>query len=241
MEKTVVCALLVCGKILLFALLAVLVLVVLLLCARIGFRLRVHKDGAIEVLARVGVFCPSITGLAAWRAARQQKPQKTKLLRYTKSYGLFGEAPVHPTKNAKAKKADAHKKSPSKVSQKPQEKTDIPALLGRICDFLAEAFTLLSGDGRIRIRRLVLTAAGAEPSDTALLFGHMNTALALLLQTSDRFERLDTTAAPIGVYADFQAEAAQMDADIELNFRAWVLTRVAFDAAKTYLAVKKNV
>lgn len=241
MGKAILCALLVCGKILLFALLAVLVLAVLLLCARIGLRLRVHKDGAIEVLARVGVFCPSITGLAAWRAARQQKPQKTKLLRYTKSYGLFGEAPVHPTKNAKAKKADAHKKSPSKVSQKPQEKTDIPALLGKITAFLAEAFTLLSGDGRIRIRRLVLTAAGAEPSDTALLFGHMNTALALLLQTSDRFERLDTTAAKIGVYADFQAEAAQMDADIELNFRAWVLTRVAFDAAKTYLAVKKNV
>ena len=65
MEKTVVCALLVCGKILLFVLLAVLVLAVLLLCARIGLRLRVHKDGAIEVLARVGVFCPSITGLAA--------------------------------------------------------------------------------------------------------------------------------------------------------------------------------
>ena len=241
MEKTVVCALLVCGKILLFVLLAVLVLAVLLLCARIGLRLRVHKDGAIEVLARVGVFCPSITGLAAWRAARKQKPKKTKLLRYTKSYGLFGEAPVHPKKNAKVKKADAHKKSPSKVSQKPQEKTDIPALLGRICDFLAEAFTLLSGDGRIRIRRLVLTAAGAEPSDTALLFGHMNTALALLWQTSDRFERLDTTDAEIGVYADFQAEAAQMEADIELNFRTWVLTRVAFDAVKTYLAVKKNV
>ena len=232
MEKTVVCALLVCGKILLFVLLAVLVLAVLLLCARIGLRLRVHKDGAIEVLARVGVFCPSITGLAAWRAARQQKPQKTKLLRYTKSYGLFGEAPVHPKKNAKAKKADAHQKSPSKVSQKPQEKTDIPALLGRICDFLAEAFTLLSGDGRIRIRRLVLTAAGAEPSDTAL---------SLLLHTSSRFKRLETTDAEIGVYADFQAEAAQMEADIELNFRTWVLTHVAFDAVKTYLAVKKNV
>lgn len=163
------------------------------------------------------------------------------------------DPPLHPNvrlirrstrkaaKSAKAKKADAHKKSPAKPSQKPQEKTDIPALLGKITAFLAEAFTLLSGDGRIRIRRLVLTAAGAEPSDTALLFGHMNTALALLLQTSDRFERLDTTAAKIGVYADFQAEAAQMDADIELNFRAWVLTRVAFDAAKTYLAVKKNV
>lgn len=241
MGKAILGALLVCGKILLFALLAVLVLVVLLLCARIGLRLRVHADGAVEVLARVGVFYPNITKLAAWRAAWQQKPKKPKILRYTQTFGLFGEAPEKPKKTAKAKKADAHKKSPAKPSQKPQEKTDIPALLGKITAFLAEAFTLLSGDGRIRIRRLVLTAAGAEPSDTALLFGHMNTALALLLQTSDRFERLDTTAAQIGVYADFQAEAAQIDADIELNFRAWVLTRVAFDAAKTYLAVKKNV
>ena len=69
MGKAILCALLVCGKILLFALLAVLVLVVLLLCARIGFRLRVHADGAVEVLARVGVFYPNITKLAAWRAA----------------------------------------------------------------------------------------------------------------------------------------------------------------------------
>lgn len=105
MGKAILGALLVCGKILLFALLAVLVLVVLLLCARIGFRLRVHADGAVEVLARVGVFYPNITKLATWRAAWRQKPKKPKILRYTQTFGLFGEAPEKPQKKRKSQKS----------------------------------------------------------------------------------------------------------------------------------------
>lgn len=227
-------------KALLFVLLAVLVLVLLLCLSRLGVRVRLKEDGSLEWIARLGIFQLSVTRFAAWREAhRKQKPPA--LIKYTENFGLFGEMPEESQAQKKKKtNRSAHKKA---VDKKPKEKAkpDVLALIGQITDFLSEAYDRLSGDGVIRVRRLVLVAAAPEAADTAALFGHMNTAAASLLHVSSQFKRLDTKKARIGVYSDFSAQVPRADADIELNFSFLVLARVAWSALQTYLAVKKHI
>ena len=225
------------GKILLAALLVVLLLLVFVLLSRAGVRLRV-SESAFDIIVRLGVLRFNVTRFAAWRAARAakraQKPPKP--IRFTESGGLFGELPEEPQKKTK-KVQTAHAPKAEKKTKKP----DVMALLQKTTDFLSEAYNRLSGDGRVRIRRLVLTAAAPEAADTAAMFGHMNTAVATLLHISSQFKRLDTERAKIGVYSDFCADTPRIDADIEINFSALVLVRVAGSAFQTYLAVKKNI
>ncbi len=227
------------GKILLAALLVVLLLLVFALLSRAGVRLRV-SESAFDVIVRLGVLRFNVTRFAAWRAARAakraQKPPKP--IRFTESGGLFGELPEEPQKKT-AKKSVQTAHAPK--AEKKTKKLDVMALLQKTTDFLSEAYDRLSGDGRVRIRRLVLTAAAPEAADTAVMFGHMNTAVATLLHISSQFKRLDTERAKIGVYSDFCADTPRIDADIEINFSALVLVRVAGSALQTYLAVKKNI
>ena len=145
------------GKILLAALLVVLLLLVFALLSRAGVRLRV-SESAFDVIVRLGVLRFNVTRFAAWRAARAakraQKPPKP--IRFTESGGLFGELPEEPQKKT-AKKSVQTAHAPK--AEKKTKKLDVMALLQKITDFLSEAYGRLSGDGRVRIRRLVLTAA----------------------------------------------------------------------------------
>ena len=236
MRQTLFGILLVSAKILLFALLAALGVLLLALISRVGIRFRIKEDGETTLWAKIGFFRLNLTRLAAFRAA-WQRPPKPRLLTYTKDFGIFGQVP-QAVKRPSQKKA-AHSKS-TNAPKKSKKKPDVLSILRQITDFLSAALTRLSGNGRIRVRRLVLVSAAPEAADTAVLFGQMNAALAVLMHTSGRFRQLKTEKAKIGVYADFNADDARMDADLECDFRAWVLLRVAIDAAKTYLAVKKS-
>ncbi len=230
-------------KLILCLLSAALVVVGLLLSSRIGVRVRVKTDGSLTVWGRIGFFSLNLTRLSD-RRARKRKRKKPTLLRYTESFGRFGEAQESPSKtkttaeaaNGKAHRANGKKKKSTSDRVRP----DIPALIETLTDALRQILTALGNDARVRVRRFLLTAACPEAADTALLFGGMNAALGSFWSLCERFRQFECKKAHIGVYADFLSDTPCADIDVQITFRGLVLVRTAFKALGAYIAARKT-
>lgn len=228
-------------KLILCLLAAALAAILLLLLSRIGVRVRLKRDGSLTVWGRVGLFSVNLTRLSARREQRRKRKKPT-LLRFTDSFGRFGEAEVSPdSPKAEAKSPTKTAKQKTSVGAPKAGGRDIPALVETLTDALRRILSELGNDARVRVRRFVLTAASPEAADTALLFGGMNAALGSFWSLCERFRRFDRRKAVIGVYADFLSDVSYADIDVQITFRGIVLARAALKALEAYGKVKKTV
>ena len=221
------------GWILLWLAAALVLVLALLLVSKVGIRLR--YDGTFTAIARLGVFRLNITRFLA----RPEKKKKPRVMRFTEDGGLFGESSAgkvlaKSSRRVRHRGANTVKKAPEKT-----EKKNVPEMIRLFAELLGEAAVKLSGYARVDVRRLYAVAAAPEAADTAVLFGHMNTAMGLLLCECRRFKQFRLGSLRAGVYADFTATEPRFDADIELTFRVWQPLFTAIGAGKRYVEEKR--
>lgn len=204
--------------------------------SKLGVRMRF--DGTFTVTARLGVLRFNVTRFLA----RPKKKKKTKLLRFTETYGAFGELETVKT-SAKAKKffkktskKAKHRKTSSQKSakgEKPSSRSVMEwiRLLTQIVSGVSVRFARYA---HLQIRCLHVTAASPEAADTAVMFGNLNTAVGTLIHVCGRFRMLEIRTRQVSVYADFNAVEPTLEADMELTIRGWQLFVCALFAVRRY-------
>lgn len=221
------------GKILLWLFLVLLLFLVLVLISRIGVRVRIQTGKPRIVWGYIGFFRVNLTRFAARKA--HLSSGKPKLLRYTRDYGVFGEEGPQESASPKAQKTkNAHKGGTTSPKRPQNEHRDILTLLERLTQALADILSILGRDARLRVRRLVLTAAACEAADTALMFAAFNTALGSFWSLCERFRQFTFSKGGLGVYSDFCADTPRIELDVQLSFRGYVLVKVGVKALQAY-------
>lgn len=221
------------GKIL-FVLLVVSVLLAFFITA-VCFshpRAIIKYDGELSVYARLW-----FVKINALRFAARKRKKKVKKLHFDVSDGVpFGEA--LPEKSKKAKKK-AESPAPKKAgSQAKKAKKPITETLSLITDILSDIKEPIKKTARVKIDRLYLVAGSSDASDTAIMFGHMNTLAGTLLHLCDDFAFCDINENYVGVYSDFLAEKPKSDIQITVIFSTRHILACGFKALMRYIREK---
>ncbi len=198
---------------------------------RIFFRYREK----LEILLQLWFVKINITKLTS-----SKKKQKTpKLLHFDGE--LFGELPQKPEKQKKTKNLQAaHKTSKELPAEtKPKEKQSVGDILDMVRDILSDISSPMKKCIDVKIHRLYVTAASKEAADTAVMFGHLNTAVGSLILACKKFRNLEINEGCTGVYSDFTSEKPRLDTEIELICHVRHITVTGIKGLMGYLKYKK--
>lgn len=198
-------------------------------------KITVKYDGSLSVYARLWFVKINVSKLAL----RPKKRKKTKIIHF--DGGTFGEFPEKENRR-KHKEKSAEKKSSAKsksrnAEQKKDEKS-IAETLGTIAELLSEISEPLKKAFGIEIKKLRLTAAAENAADTAVLFGHMNTAAGTLIYVCEQFPMFSADAENIGVYSDFLSSEPSADAEIAVTVSVRHVLACAFKSLIKYIKIK---
>lgn len=166
--------------------------------------------------------------------SHKKKQKKPEVLHF--SGGSFGKFP-EKSKLQKEKAADLHSQKKSGVAK---SKKSISETLDFIKELLSELSPYLSKCALVKINRLHLTAASAEAADTAILFGHFNTALSSLILVCKKYSALYINDGCVGVYSDFTTDKPLLDANIEIQFKVKYVGISSFKGIMFFLNSKNK-
>lgn len=224
----------------LLILLAVLCAVFFLLGTVFFSRLRIflRYREKLEILLQLWFIKINITKLTS----RKKKQKAPKLLHFDGQH--FGELPQKPEKQKNKKNIQAaHKVSkgtanPATTTQ-PKEKQSVGNILDMVRDILSDISSPLKKCIDVKIHRLYVTAASKEAADTAVMFGHLNTAVSSLILVCKKFRNLEIDESCTGVYSDFTSEKPRLDTEIELICHIRHITVTGIKGLMGYLKYKK--
>ena len=172
--------------------------------------------------------------------SRQKKNKKPKMLHFDGTH--FGALPkdaatdkkkeAEPKKAPKAASAYSSKKEKKPISETVSEITEL------ITDILTDISEPLKKILTVHIKRLYITAASEDAHKTALLFGHANTATGCVIYACRKFAALSIDEDGVGVYSDFNASKASVDAHIVLTLSLRHILSCAFKAFMRFIKRK---
>jgi len=151
----------------------------------------------------------------------------------------FLRIPLYPLPEKKDKDKDKDKEPPVEAPKKEKKKFSINAdqifyTLEKLPPILG---TVLKGVGRrIRISplRLYVLVAGADPADTAVLYGRLYAALEAGLPVLHRVLRIKEQ--DIRLFPDFQQDRMDCIARVGISIRLWDILWIALRAGTSLLA-----
>lgn len=225
-------ALLTAGKIILWILagLLALLLIALLIPAKVRFQ---YEAGEPFLAVRYG---PVKLQLFPAKEKPKEKPKETAEKKKKKP---------SKKKKTKAAKGKVKKSKPKKTKpKKPKAKINreqILYALEKLPPILGRALKRTGRSIRVGPLKLYLLAAGADPADTAQLYGRLEAALAAgvpILEKTLRIRDLD-----VRLYADFQEERMDFIADAGVSLRlyslVWMALRAGGSLLKWYIGFRK--
>lgn len=205
------------GKILLFLLLALLLLLATALWVPIRVRVS-YNQGEVSVVARFGLLCTHLY-------PRPEKGDRT------------GSNQEKRTR-ASPKKGNRKKKTPLKLNR-----AQILSAVESLPPILLRALRRVGRGVHISPLKVYLLVAGPDPADTAQLFGKLQAGLSAGLPILHRLTHIRDP--DIQIFIDFQREQMDCIADIGVAMRGWTLLWTALCAGgstlKWFLGLKKLV
>lgn len=210
-------------SVILFILLFVLLLLALICISHPKIILK-YKDKP-EISAKLFFIRFNITKFLS--RPKKQKPPKAAHFDGT----LFGEFPEKEKKKKKKKDSaeskaygiestTGHKHGSKKTKEVPEENEKKP-LTETVSEYLEKITDILESIREpakkiiaIDIKKLYVTAASEDAHKTAVLFGHMNTAMGALIYVCRKFASLRINEEQTGVYSNFCVTKPELDAHI---------------------------
>lgn len=146
---------------------------------------------------------------------------------------------IRPTKQKKKPKKQAKKQSSTKET--PQKEKGILEKLGALRELLSVLLTRTLGHLKIRTARIRIRVATGDAASTAVLFGAVNSAVSLLLETLDQFETLEIARGDeIEVIPDYLSETTSADLRLLFTLRVWHIFDILLKTFVTYTKTKNK-
>ena len=155
--------------------------------------------------------------------------------------------PLYPSQKKKVR-PQKQKKKPKKQDKKqpstkeaPKKEKGILEKLGTLRELLSVLLERTLGHLRIRTARIRLRVATGDAASTAVLFGAVNGAVSLLLETLDHFDKLEISRGDeIEILPDYLAEKTTADIRLLFTLRVWHILDILLKAFVTYTQTKKQ-
>ena len=206
------------GKIILWVLLALLLLIAGLLSIPVKVR-GSYSEGAPFLHIRYGLVRLQLF-------PRKEEAEKTE------------------RKPLKQKKAKSEKQKKPKKQKKPRAKINTDQILyalEKLPPILARALKRTGRSIHIQPLKLYVLVAGSDPAATAALYGRMEAALAAGFPSLERLLRLED--ADVRLYMDFTQRKMDFAADVGVSLRpvslCWIALRAGGSLLKWYLGFRK--
>ena len=212
----------------LFVVLFILLAVVLILLMNV--KLRIRLEDTFTYSFGIGPF--AFDSQKAQQSKRKVKKKTPKIIKFT-GESRFGELVC--TKE-KEKKKKTEKRAKQEKRQAEEEKKSLFEQIELVKSIVTEWFERFGKYAVIKIKKLHMTAAAQEPSDTAVMFGFMNAASGTLLHVCSKFRVFEMNPENVAVYSDFTGQSPELRADIQLKIKVWQLLICTLGALKVYLA-----
>ncbi len=191
-------------------------LLALLLFLPLTLTLKMDDRGQIKL-------CFRLIGIPFWRV-----PEKNRPVRLSDYSPRAMEKRRRKQQKQAEKQARREQKRQAKVTSPspaiPQKEASLSDKITFVSDFVSYILAHSLNHARLKVTRLAITVATPDAAQTAMLYGALSPAFALLLEVLDHFTHLNIPAnARVGLAVDFCAEHTKVD--IHLRFR-WHLLHV---------------
>lgn len=151
----------------------------------------------------------------------------------------FSKAAVEKRKKKQAKKAlKKSERARRKAQAKPKGKKDVLSTVRLILHILKGCYPRIARAFRIRVCELRAVIATEDAAKTAILYGAVSQATAILLEVCDRFLWSKRSEKHIEVIPDFCGTESSFRARIRFNSCLFRLLRLAIVAGITFLKHK---
>ena len=150
----------------------------------------------------------------------------------------FGEMPKGKVKDKKKVKKENTAVTETTKAHPKKEKKSVGDFLSLVTDILSEISEELAKCASLDIRKMEITVASDDPYNTALIFGHLNTAAGLVVLAGEKFENFSVKDGAIAIYSDFSAKEITADVEVVLSVKIKHVIVCLFKAIKIYLSNK---